>query len=126
MSETFRGAVGRKAVSRASAEELGDVSRLVVDVNIKGRRSCLGKGRKQRSMGRGYGQDAVILVITVFSGPQLRRLIRPLWCEPLSWLVESLSDRGTRSERWTACITRPRVNRTGLLGRRLAKGSRKG
>jgi sporulation protein YlmC with PRC-barrel domain len=66
MSETFRGAVGRKAVSRASAEELGNVSRLVVDVEHKAVAALvLGKGRKARLVDwaalSGFGPDAVIV-----------------------------------------------------------------
>jgi sporulation protein YlmC with PRC-barrel domain len=66
MSETFRGAVGRKAVSRASAEELGNVSRVVVDVEHKAVAALvLGKGRKARLVDwealSGFGPDAVMV-----------------------------------------------------------------
>jgi uncharacterized protein YrrD len=66
MSETFRAAVGRKAVSRASAEALGDVSRLVVDVERKTVGALVvGKGRKAKVVDwaalSGFGPDAVIV-----------------------------------------------------------------
>lgn len=65
-SDRFSTAIGRKVVSRASAEELGQLSGLLVDV---GRRHVtelvVGKGRRGRSVGwahvTGFGPDAVML-----------------------------------------------------------------
>jgi sporulation protein YlmC with PRC-barrel domain len=67
MSETFRAAVGRKAVSRASAEDLGPVRHLVVDVEHKQVSAVvIGKGRKARIVDwtdlSGFGPDAVMVV----------------------------------------------------------------
>jgi sporulation protein YlmC with PRC-barrel domain len=67
MSETFRAAVGRKAVSRASAEDLGPVRHLVVDVAHKRVSAVvIGKGRKARIVDwsdlSGFGPDAVMVV----------------------------------------------------------------
>jgi sporulation protein YlmC with PRC-barrel domain len=66
MSDRFTAAQGRKAISRASAEELGSVSRLVVD--SKNRRIALvviGKRRKARVVKwedlSGFGADAVMV-----------------------------------------------------------------
>jgi sporulation protein YlmC with PRC-barrel domain len=66
MSERFTAAVGRKVVSRTSAEELGDLAHIVVDV--EGRRVAslvVGKGRKALVVGwdqvSGFGPDAVML-----------------------------------------------------------------
>jgi sporulation protein YlmC with PRC-barrel domain len=65
--ETFRSALGRKVVSRASAEDLGPVRHLIVDVDRK-RVSGLviGKGRKARVIDwealTGFGPDAVIVI----------------------------------------------------------------
>jgi len=66
VSETFRSALGRKVVSRASAERLGYVSRLVVDVEHRAVAALvLGKGRKARLVDWtsvvGFGPDAVIV-----------------------------------------------------------------
>jgi sporulation protein YlmC with PRC-barrel domain len=66
MSERFAAAVGRKLVSRASAEELGELTHLVVDVK-HGKVSSLvvGKGRKAVLVDwdqvTGFGPDAVMV-----------------------------------------------------------------
>jgi sporulation protein YlmC with PRC-barrel domain len=67
MSETFRAAVGRKAVSRVSAEDLGPVRHFVVDVAHKRVGAVVvGKGRKARIVDwadlSGFGPDAVMVV----------------------------------------------------------------
>ena len=67
MSETFRAAIGRRAVSRASAEVLGQVAHLVVDTDHKYVRAVvIGKGRKARVVDwdqlSGFGPDAVMVV----------------------------------------------------------------
>jgi uncharacterized protein YrrD len=66
VSETFRAAIGRKVVSRASAEELGRLTHLVVDVG--GRRVAslvVGKGRRARLVDwehlSGFGPDAIVI-----------------------------------------------------------------
>ena len=66
MSERFAAAIGRKVISRSSAEELGPLTHLVVDVpGRRVSRLVVGKGRKARVVdwGRvsGFGPDAVIL-----------------------------------------------------------------
>jgi len=66
MSERFAAAVGRKLVSRASAEELGALSHLVVDVKQRKVSSLIvGKGRKAALVDwdqvTGFGPDAVMV-----------------------------------------------------------------
>jgi uncharacterized protein YrrD len=66
MSERFAAAVGRKVISRASAEELGPLTHLVVDVpGRRVSRLVVGKGRKAQVADwervSGFGPDAVIL-----------------------------------------------------------------
>jgi len=66
MSERFAAAVGRRLVSRASAEELGELSHLVVDVkNRKVSSLVVGKGRKAVLVDwdqvTGFGPDAVMV-----------------------------------------------------------------
>jgi sporulation protein YlmC with PRC-barrel domain len=66
VSDRFQAAIGRKVVSRASAEELGRLSHLVVDV---GRRHVaglvVGKGRRARLADwehlSGFGPDAIVI-----------------------------------------------------------------
>jgi uncharacterized protein YrrD len=66
MSEHFAAAVGRKMVSRASAEELGNLTYIVVDIH-KRKVSALvmGKGRKATLVDwdqvSGFGPDAVMI-----------------------------------------------------------------
>jgi sporulation protein YlmC with PRC-barrel domain len=67
MSETFRAAVGRKTVSRASAEDLGPVRHFVVDVAHKQVSALvIGRGRKARIVDwtdlSGFGPDAVMVL----------------------------------------------------------------
>lgn len=66
MSERFAAASGRKVVSRTSAEVLGNLAHIVVD--IKGRQVkslVVGKGRKARLVDwkqvSGFGPDAVMI-----------------------------------------------------------------
>ncbi len=66
MSESFVAAVGRKVVSRASAAEIGALSRLVVDVDTRQVTALVvGKGRKARIVEwralSGFGPDAVMV-----------------------------------------------------------------
>jgi sporulation protein YlmC with PRC-barrel domain len=66
MSDRFTAASGRKVVSRASAEELGKLSHLVVDVERRQVASLVvGKGRKALLVAwehvSGFGPDAVML-----------------------------------------------------------------
>jgi sporulation protein YlmC with PRC-barrel domain len=66
MSERFAAAVGRRVVSRASAEELGDLAHVVVDVPRRQVSSLVvGKGRKARLVDwdhvSGFGPDAVMV-----------------------------------------------------------------
>ncbi len=66
MSDTFKAAIGRKVVSSASAEELGKIARLVVDVDTKKVTALvLGKGRKARIVAwealSGFGPDAIMV-----------------------------------------------------------------
>ena len=66
MSERFATAPGRKVISRASAEELGKLAHIVIDVK---RRTVawlvVGKGRKAALVGweqvSGFGPDAVMV-----------------------------------------------------------------
>jgi sporulation protein YlmC with PRC-barrel domain len=66
MSERIAAAIGRRVVSRASAEELGNVAHVVVDV-ARAQVSSLvvGKGRKAVLVGwehvSGFGPDAVMV-----------------------------------------------------------------
>ena len=66
MSERFAAALGRKVISRASAEELGTLAHIVID--IKQRRVAslvVGKGRKATVVAwehvSGFGPDAVMV-----------------------------------------------------------------
>jgi uncharacterized protein YrrD len=66
MSERFAAAMGRKMVSRASAEQLGTLSHLVVDVPKSQVTSLvMGKGRKARLVDwdqvSGFGPDAIMI-----------------------------------------------------------------
>jgi sporulation protein YlmC with PRC-barrel domain len=66
MSDRFAAASGRKVVSRASAEELGKLTHLVVDVRRRQVTSLVvGKGRKALLVAwenvSGFGPDAVML-----------------------------------------------------------------
>jgi uncharacterized protein YrrD len=66
MSDSFRRATGRKVISRASAQDLGAVSHLLVDVE---RREIvgviIGRGKKARLVDwaqlSGFGPDAVMV-----------------------------------------------------------------
>jgi sporulation protein YlmC with PRC-barrel domain len=67
MSERFTDAIGRKVVSRASAEELGRLTHIVVDVPQRQVRALVtGKGRKSGLVDwdqvGGFGPDAVMVV----------------------------------------------------------------
>lgn len=66
MSERFTAAVGRKMVSRASAEELGSLTHLVVDVPHRTVTSLvMGKGRRAALVDwdqvSGFGPDAIMI-----------------------------------------------------------------
>ncbi len=66
MSERFAAAVGRKVISRSSAEALGPLTHLVVDVpGRRVSRLVVGKGRRAQVVDwervSGFGPDAVIL-----------------------------------------------------------------
>jgi uncharacterized protein YrrD len=66
VSERFTAAIGRKVISRSSAEELGPLTHLVVDVpGRRVSRLVVGKGRKGQLVDwervSGFGPDAVIL-----------------------------------------------------------------
>jgi sporulation protein YlmC with PRC-barrel domain len=66
MSERFAATLGRRLVSRASAEELGELSHLVVDVeHSKVSSLVVGKGRKAVLVDwdqvTGFGPDAVMV-----------------------------------------------------------------
>ncbi len=66
MSESFAGAIGRKVVSRTSAEELGKLSHFVVDIgHLRVSRLVIGKGRKAQLVDwehvSGFGPDAILL-----------------------------------------------------------------
>jgi sporulation protein YlmC with PRC-barrel domain len=66
MTERFAAAVGRKVISRASAEELGRLTHVVVDVGARRVSSVIvGKGRKARLVDwdrlSGFGPDAVVV-----------------------------------------------------------------
>jgi sporulation protein YlmC with PRC-barrel domain len=66
MSEGFAAASGRKVVSRTSAEELGEVAHIVVDVKrMRVASLVVGKGRKAHLVAwedvSGFGPDAVMV-----------------------------------------------------------------
>jgi uncharacterized protein YrrD len=66
MSESFRSSVGRKVVSRASAEELGAVAHLLVDNQQRRVASVvIGRGKKAQLIDwaqlSGFGPDAVMV-----------------------------------------------------------------
>ncbi len=66
MTERFAAAAGRKVISRASAEELGRLTHVVVDVGARRVSSVIvGKGRKARLVDwdrlSGFGPDAVVV-----------------------------------------------------------------
>ncbi len=66
MSERFAAAAGRKVVSRASAEALGELAHIVVDVKSRAIGSLVvGKGRKAVVVAwaqvSGFGPDAVLV-----------------------------------------------------------------
>jgi sporulation protein YlmC with PRC-barrel domain len=66
MSESIRGSIGRKIVSRASAQELGAVNHLLVDDQQRQIASVvIGKGKKARFVDwaqlSGFGPDAVMV-----------------------------------------------------------------
>lgn len=63
---TFKSSVGRKVVSASSAEQLGDLTRLVVNVNERRvTHLVIGKGRKALLINweavKGFGPDAVMV-----------------------------------------------------------------
>ena len=66
MSDRFAAAVGRKLVSRKSAEELGELAHIVVDVERR-RITCLTAGKRRKALivdwenVSGFGPDAVIV-----------------------------------------------------------------
>jgi sporulation protein YlmC with PRC-barrel domain len=66
MSERFAAATGRKLVSRASAEELGELAHIVVDVEHR-RIAWLTAGKRRKALlvdwenVSGFGPDAVIV-----------------------------------------------------------------
>lgn len=67
MTERFSAATGRKVVSRASADELGTVSHLVVDARARRITAVVvGKGRRARLVEwehlTGFGPDAIMVV----------------------------------------------------------------
>ena len=66
MTDSFTAATGRKVLSRASAEELGKLTQLLVDVGDRRvAQLVVGKGRRVRSVDwehvTGFGPDAVML-----------------------------------------------------------------
>ena len=66
MTDSFTAATGRKVLSRASAEELGKLTQLLVDVGDRRvAQLVVGKGRRARSVDwehvTGFGPDAVML-----------------------------------------------------------------
>jgi uncharacterized protein YrrD len=66
MSETIRASIGRKVVSRASAENLGVVNHFLVDDRQRQIQSIIvGKGKKARFVDwaqlSGFGPDAVMI-----------------------------------------------------------------
>jgi uncharacterized protein YrrD len=66
MSERFAAASGRKLVSRTSAEELGKLAHIVVDIEHR-RIACLTAGKRRKALlvdwedVCGFGPDAVIV-----------------------------------------------------------------
>jgi sporulation protein YlmC with PRC-barrel domain len=67
VSESFRQAIGRKVVSRASANELGAVGQLLVDAQQRRIAAVvIGRGKKARLVEweqlSGFGPDAVMVV----------------------------------------------------------------
>ena len=66
MSERFAAAMGRKMVSRATAEELGELAHIVVDVEHR-RIACLPAGKRRKALlvdwenVSGFGPAAVIV-----------------------------------------------------------------
>jgi len=66
MSDRFAAAVGRKLVSRKSAEELGELAHIVVDVKLR-RIALLIAGKRRKALlvawedVSGFGPDAVIV-----------------------------------------------------------------
>jgi uncharacterized protein YrrD len=67
VSESIRGAIGRKVVSRATAIELGAVSRLLVNVEQHRIEAVVsGRGKKAQLLDwanvSGFGPDAVMIV----------------------------------------------------------------
>jgi len=67
VSESFRGSVGRKVVSRSSAKELGSVSHLLVDARQRRIAAVvIGRGKKAQLVDweklSGFGPDAVMVV----------------------------------------------------------------
>lgn len=66
MSDSFRQAYGRKVVSRASAQDLGTVSHLLVDIDERRITAVtVGRGKKARLVDwaqlTGFGPDAVMV-----------------------------------------------------------------
>jgi uncharacterized protein YrrD len=66
MSESFRGSNGRKVVSRASAQEVGQVTRLLVDAQQRQIAAVvIGQGKKAQVVDwtqvSGFGPDAVMV-----------------------------------------------------------------
>lgn len=66
MSESIRGAIGRKVISRASAEGLGVIAHLLIDPEGRSVAGLvLGKGKKAQlvdwSQISGFGPDAVVV-----------------------------------------------------------------
>ena len=67
MSDSFRQAIGRKVVSRASATELGAVGHLLVDAQQRQIGAvAIGRGKKSRLVEwaqlSGFGPDAVMVI----------------------------------------------------------------
>ena len=67
MSESFRQAIGRKVVSRASANELGSVRQLLVDAQQRRIAAVvIGRGKKAQLVEwqqlSGFGPDAIMVV----------------------------------------------------------------
>lgn len=66
MTDSFAGAIGRKVLSRATAEEVGNLTQLLVDVGARSvAQLVVGRGRKARLVAwahvTGFGPDAVML-----------------------------------------------------------------
>ena len=66
MSDRFAAATGRKVVSRASAEELGELAHIVVDVKLR-RVALLVVGKRRKALlvawehVSGFGPDAIMI-----------------------------------------------------------------